>query len=199
MPGFVRIADTAKVELLGHDTGSAQPFANVMHAIMLDADQTPTNVANMAAAIEDVVGLNLGVWTSSAQLDSVRVTGLSTATSPQATEPFPAGTFGTAAAATFPGVCALVKLITTVRSRSGRGRIFIGPIAANEALDSVGHISTSFQGVVNIYIGAIETALATLTPTSSLVVASRKLGTSTFVTSAQCEALSAYQRRRALR
>lgn len=196
---FVAIADTAKLEVLGHDSGSAQPIANVMHCRLLDASQDAAHLGAIADAVNGVILGHLNVWSSAMVFDEVRATGLSSALAPQVSSPFPPGTQGSAGAATYPGVCALVQLKTLLRGRSFRGRVYIGPIAANEALDTVGHVSTSFQTVVNDYMTAIGTNLAGLTDPSILVVASRKLGTSENLTSFSTEQLSAYQRRRSQR
>ena len=195
---FTPIANTAKIELIGHSGITEQPIVNVMHSGLGGAD-TFAEVDAIALAVKGVVLAHLNVWSSTMFFDEVRVTSLDTATSPQATEAFPAATQGTASPDAIPGAAALVKLLTATRGRSYRGRIYVGIIAANEVGDGNGTLSVSFQGVVNAYISAIEAALNALTPSVGLVVASRKLGISSFVLSANCEPTVAYQRRRGLR
>lgn len=196
---FVPITDTVKVEILGHDTVTNQPWANVLHVTEANAAQTAPNLTEIADATVTAVMAHLGVWSSSAQLDAVRVTGLATIGSPQVTRFFTAGTVGTAASESYPGVAALVKMLTALRTRSGRGRVYLGPIAANEVLDGGGRISLSFQGVVNAFITALQTEYAGVTIPTGLCIASRTLGISHPVTDFACEALSAYQRRRGMR
>lgn len=196
---FTAITDTAKVELNGHDVTTHQLWANVMHVTIPDADQSFANLLLIADAVKGVCNGNKDVWSAGAGLDNVTVTGLATATSPQAISAFAPGTVGTSAFDSFPGVAALVKLTTATRGRSFRGRIFLGPIANVDVQDAAGTLSTGYQGIVTTFLGALRTALQGLSLATDLCVASRVLGISTPVTNSVCETLTAYQRRRGLR
>lgn len=197
---FVYIKDTAKVELNMHQAQTLQPIANVLHARMLDADQTSANLTAMASAVVTAVNAHLNVWSEATVMDNVTCTGLSTATAPQAVDNFSSGTKGSnTTTPAIPGVCALVKLTTAKRGRSYRGRIYIGEIGASAETGEFGQLGSTYITAVNDLVSAISGALGGLTPVSALVVASRKLGTSEDVTTFVCEPATAYQRRRALR
>lgn len=195
---FVRIADTAKVELFWHDAVSLQEGVNVLHALLADADQSLANVQAMATAVAGVVvASGSKFWSVNWVFDKCVVTGLATATSNQATAVVSVP--GPGSGDMVPGVAALVTMTTALRNRSGRGRIFWGGIPSNQILTGSGGIAAATVLDVNNFTSDIQTTLQGLTPASDLVVASKKLGLSHIVNTHVCEMNSAFQRRRSQR
>jgi hypothetical protein len=88
---------------------------------------------------------------------------------------------------------------TGLRSRSGRGRIFLSPITVDELTDKGGDLQSSYQTVVNNFVSDVISNLGGLAIPSALCVASRVLGISNPVVTFGCEVLTAYQRRRGMR
>jgi hypothetical protein len=193
---FIRIADTAKVEILGHNSQSAQPFANVLHVRLTDANQTIPHLINIWGVFDTALSGALGFWPVAAYFDAIRVTGLASATAPQYFDTLTPGTQGTQAGHAMPGVCVLSKLLTASRGKSYRGRIYWGPMASSVSSDQAGTVGSGFIADANALTSSIQTGLQALTPASNIVVASRKLGISTDIVSADAEPIVAYQRRR---
>lgn len=190
--GFVAIPLTAKVAVRWTDSLTGTEIANVMHA---ECQGTPllADLGNIAAAFmtwAQTITTNLSP--TGVTLEDVTVTGLNTATDPQAivNDGATAGSVTPGAA----GVAALVRLVTASRGRSFRGRIYIGPL--DEAAVTGGVITSGTVAIIDPAIVALQADLAALTPASTLVVASRVLATSSPVTGWLVEPLPAYQRRR---
>ena len=196
---FVPITDTVKVEINGHDSVSNQPVANVLHATLANASQTITNLADIGDAVITAVNANLGCWSQGMVFDNVTVTGLTSSTAPQSVRTFSPGTTGSTTGNSAPGVCALVTVQTALRSRSGRGRVYIGPITVSELTDKGGNLQSSYQTVVNNFFNDLLSGLGGLTIPSTLCIASKVLGVSNPWLSFGCEVLTAYQRRRGMR
>jgi hypothetical protein len=96
-----------------------------------------------------------------------------------------------------PQVACLVKLVTGLRGRSHRGRIFL-PFASESEMDS-GSFDATDAGVMQTAWGNFETALAALPKPIELVVASYKLAEAFSVTAVSVELETATQRRRQTR
>lgn len=193
---FTPITDTVKVEIVGHDTITLQPIVNVLHALLADASQSLVNVQAIANEVKSVLLAATRPTPSTMSYDSVIVTGLAFAGSNQAISLFPSPTIGGGTADAVPGVCMLTKLNTALRSRSGRGRIYWGPVPSDQIVSGSGAVSAGFRADMDTIMSAIQSGLQGLTPASDLVVASRHLGLSHIVTSFSEEVNSAFQRRR---
>lgn len=197
MPGPVVITNTAAHELIGLDTSTNTNTACILHTEFL-AGMGPTDLQDQANAMLDWVTdlIVANVWGSATwALTQIVSTDLSVAGGIQIITPTP-GTGGSGSGAA-SGLCALVKLNTGLRSRSGRGRIFIGPLKATAVTGD--QVSAGAITTVNSEMNNLDTDLAGLAKPTQLVVASRKLGLSHVVTSHNCELLVAYQRRRGAR
>jgi hypothetical protein len=196
---FHPIVHTVKIELVGHDTVTLTPIVNVMHGNLDDDAPTSAETLAIAQATHDVVVTTdwRNAVVSNMTYDYVRVTSLQAADSPQSTVPFAPGITGDGDLG-IAGVCAIQKLTSIERERTGRGRIFL-PMAPSDSVSSANVISDSQRGRVNTAVTALRTALQALTPACDLVVASRKLGVSFLLVSDACEALVAFQRRRGMR
>lgn len=192
---FHPIANCAKVEILMHHTITLQPVVNVLHCAATSAP-TQAEVQAYADAVDHAVGSTLNVWGSQVHYDGTRVTDQNTATGPQALTTTSAGQ-GTGGNNTAAGVCCLVKLATTLRSRSGRGRIFIGPCPQSDLINDGTQWDPSYLGVIGTFMGNLAADLAAATPASELVVGSKKLGTAHPVITPTPQSAPAYQRRRA--
>jgi hypothetical protein len=197
---FTPITSTVKVEINGHDTVSQQKVANVMHVGQVTpTDATIAFLTDIANVFVTAITANLALWSASMEFDTVVVTDLNTADGNQVTVPFSAGTVGTGGTDSWPGVAALLKLISSERSRSGRGRVYIGPIGASSATDGNGSVSTGYKTAVSTWFAALQAGLNALSVPCAVVVASRKLGVNYPIINAFCEATAAYQRRRGMR
>jgi hypothetical protein len=193
--GFVAIADTAKVELVGIDSASGQEIVNVMHAKVGSAP-TGTYLLQVANVYETYyASIITGIGPSSLTGQRVVVTDLNTIGGPQVTV-FMSGVTGSGTTGA-TGAAALLKLTTAVRGRSFRGRAFVGPLTS--AAVNGDRISSGTIAAIGTAFGTLQTSLAALTPGSAVRVASRKLGTGNDVTGFGVEILPAYQRRRGAR
>lgn len=192
---FVDAPGTAKVEILAHHTVTMIPIVNVLH-IVSPNPYTGSFVADAAAAIVTWANAHTNSWAVEWVGEAVRVTDLSTVDGAQFTDTGIAGTLGTQGTGAPASICALVKLLTAERSRSGRGRIFFSPIDSG-SVDTNGAISSGVQGDYMTNIAALQTALAGIESfASGLCVLSRATGIAHPVTTYLCEALAASQRRR---
>lgn len=192
---FVDAPGTAKVEILAHHSVTMIPIVNVMH-IVSPNPYTGTFVQDAAATIRTWVNAHTNLWAIEWVGEAVRVTDLSTVTGAQYTDTGIAGTVGTQGTGAPASLCALVKLLTPVRSRSGRGRIFFSPVDAG-SIDTNGALSSGVMGDYNTGITDLQTALAGIVSfASGLCVLSRAIGVSHPVSTFLCEALAASQRRR---
>jgi hypothetical protein len=167
---------------------------NVLHAAC-PAAPTSAQIEAIAEAVDSTVGAHLNVWGDQMHYDGTRVTDLNSVSGPQVLEPDNAGP-GTGGNNAPAGVCCLVKLTTATRGRSERGRIFISACPTSDLINDGTAWDPAYLTVVNNAFIAMATALQALPSASDLVVASRKLGTSTNVTTIGAEAAPAYQRRR---
>lgn len=194
---FTAIADTAKVEIIAHHTSTMIPIVNVLH---VSCGPTPTNshINDIANAIETNVLAFLNVWSPEWEGDSIQVTDLNVAGGFQTVNTGISGMLGTNAAGASPNNCGLVKLTTPLRSRSGRGRIYLSPIS-HAFIDVNGAIDSTWRTLASSFMDGFQTGLAAITPAEGLVVASRVLGGSDSVTGILIEALVASQRRRIAR
>jgi hypothetical protein len=193
--GFVAIANTAKVEILGHNTDSLVPIATIMH-ITCGATPTQSLLAEYAEAINDAYNdssINVA-YPNNYNRDNVTVTDLNSVSGPQAVDTGASGVGG-ADAMTAPQACALLKLTTAKRGRSYRGRVYF-PIPGDVLTTGDGNVSSGQITHILAWYDAMASNLAGASTASSFVVASRKLGTSQVVTGRAVEPTVATQRRR---
>lgn len=189
---FVPIIQTYKVEFIGHHATTLTPVVNVMHGRNTGA-MTPAYLSSVAAVFENEYNLNLSAWPPQYIHDETRVTDVSSSTGPQVTDTTHAGVAGTGGTLQSSQIAAICKLTSATRGRSFRGRIYFPGISGSAAADT---IDPSQVVAIATWITAVQTALNGLTPPSTMVIASRKLGTSEDVTNAFTESLVATQRRR---
>jgi len=167
---FVPIPGTAKVELIGHDIGDNRPAVVVMHCV---DSLTPTiaELNNYATAFENFLVAMSAHTNGEITWDLIRVTDLNTATGPQATLASSAGGSGGDAP---PGLSAVFFEHTVLRGRSHTGRHF-WPVNFGAVDVASGTLSAPEIAAIEVQYTALNTALGALAPTSSTVVASRKL------------------------
>ncbi len=124
MPTLV-IPAAIKVEILG--TIAGRQCANVLGALNSGgAGATSAQLLELATAVQTVWKASfLPLLSDAYSYREVRCTSLNTATSPQVTVTSPGN--GGKSNAGSPQISQLVKLISEVRSRSSRGRIFLPP------------------------------------------------------------------------
>jgi hypothetical protein len=194
---FVPIVDTAKFEIIGHHTMTEQPIVNVLH-VAYPNTALPTYAATLANALDGVIGAHLNVWCDQYAYDFTRITDLNTATGPQAIQNAHAGN-GTGGNSTATAACQLIKLVSALRSRRGRGRCFIGPCPSADLINDGTAWDPAYTTVVVNFFNAMVTALNALSPVSDLVIGSRANGTNSVVLQILGEVAPAYQRRRAQR
>lgn len=194
--GFVAIAFTAKVEFVGHNVTTLQEAANVMHVAIIGGASVAT-LQGIADTFENEYGTSRSLWPDDYEHDFTRVTDITSVSGNQATSIISQGLAGSEGANGDASNSALVKLLTTVRGRSTRGRIY-HPCAKVD-VNQGGVLGTTYVGNVTSYYNGLRAALQALSPVSDLVVASKKLGTSEPVISSQCEPVVANQRRRQAR
>jgi hypothetical protein len=124
MPALV-IPGATKIEMLG--TLAGRQCVNVMGGIV-DSGVAPT-----VPTLNDWADTILTVWKSTLlplfsdayTISSVRITSLQTATSPQVTISNPGN--GAKANGSSAQVAQIIKLVTAIRSRASRGRVYLPP------------------------------------------------------------------------
>jgi hypothetical protein len=192
---FTPIPNTCKVELLGVNNDNLQPIVNVLHA-QCSAAPTLAELANVGHAVWSAWATSLQTSFSTAySFQGVVVTDLNSATGPQVKD-FSGAFTGTASVTSPPQVCFIEKLTTALRGRQYRGRVFLSTLDGNQLFTGPGTWTTTIQSHIDGGFSAIQTNLAALTPASTLVVASRKHGSSQPVTAHAGELKSGTQRRR---
>jgi hypothetical protein len=124
MPTLV-IPAAIKIEILG--TIAGRQCANVMGGLNTGgAGATQTQLLAMADVIQTTWRSTfLPLFSDAYTYRETRLTSLNTATSPQVTVTNPGN--GTKQNAGSPQIAQLIKLLTAVRSRSGRGRVYLPP------------------------------------------------------------------------
>lgn len=190
MPPLPIIADVYRCTFNWVETAKGLLAANVMHFHAVG-----TTPAGLAAIIDAHVAVGMWQFTvGSASVQTLEVTKLD---GTSATYTFPTGspakwTGGQGVGDFIPQVAGLVKLNTTLRGRSFRGRVFL-PFVAEAAQVSgtltAGNVTTA-QAAWNNFLTAMSVATADLT------VASYHLSTDTLVLNALVESQTATQRRR---
>lgn len=174
---FVPIPNTCKVEIVGHDVGDNKPIVCVMHALC-PGSPTPTNISDIASVFEAWLATVSAETSGEASWDFVRATDLNTSTGPQEVVATSHGGSGGDAP---PGLSAVVELVTALRGRSHTGRTF-WPVNWTRVTLADGTISTAGVAALANDFNTLRTNLVALSPASQLVVASRKLATSTQTT-----------------
>jgi len=104
------------------------------------------------------------------------------------------GSFGTGQSFATAGACALVKWNGSTRSRSSRGRLYLGPIMEGDINPDGRTLTTTAQTRMNTSMTAFRNSLSSAS--FPLVVLSRTLSTAYPVTSSAVESTIATQRRR---
>jgi hypothetical protein len=189
---FVPIPDTVKIELIGHDIGDNRPNVQVMHCRASSAPNA-TEVSAYVAVFEAWLATVSAHTSGEIQWDLVRGTDLNSATGPQENLPTVHGGSGGDAP---PGLSAVVEMFTALRGRSFTGRTFWPPDWAAVTMAN-GQLTGAGQTALETAFGTLQTNLGVLSPTSYLVVASRKLHTGTQVTGFHCRPEIGRIRRRA--
>ncbi len=200
---FVAIPGAAKVEVLYTWMGSKN-MALVMHAGQPAEVPTPWTAAEVASIAEAVWTATtngatgfIGEQTHDITELSVRVTDLSTSSGPQFTTVHPAVNGAAAGSSAPPADAVVVSLLTSLRSRSGRGRIYVPGFPAG-SLDAHGAISAPLAAYMESAVAALDAALTASTAHARLAVASRRLGTYHNITGQHVHPLVRTQRRREL-
>lgn len=145
----------AKIEIVGTLTG--QPCVNVMHA-KRTAAIAPGDIAALALATKNAWVTNvIPRQTANYQLAFVRCTDLTSITGEQVSSV--SGAVGGRNPPQLPNNVAVVaSLISALRSRSGRGRIFLGGVSQLDMSDSRTLLGTSITAYVNA-VAALATAI----------------------------------------
>lgn len=165
---FVAIANCAKVDV------NVDDFHTVFH--IAKAAAAPFTGADCLNAAQNIFGSwASGIMpecSSEVSLKSVTVTALDTVTSPQATYG-PSSVPGTVGShALPPQVSVCITIYSLLRSRSGRGRMFLTGLPISAV--SVGGVPVgSVVSALAAGINAVHTALLADTPSMEIVVASR--------------------------
>lgn len=191
---FVAIPFTAKVEIVAHHATTMLPIVNVCHCSIANPT-VPADITALAVAVDGFVHDHPEGWANEWVYDYSRVTSLEAIDSFQATNSTHSGTVGTQGTGLPANSCLLVKLTTDERSRRGRGRFFLSPIAADD-VDTNGGVSGALATAIATWFGIFMETFAALSPASALVVASRVTPGSNSVTTATIERIIASQRRR---
>jgi hypothetical protein len=195
---FVPIATTAKVELLWTFEGSKK-VVNVLHAFDISGAPNVNSIQALAEA----------VWTACTAgphpiitqmnhlmvLNAVRATDLSSITGVQFQTAHAGAAGGDAGDALPPSLAVVCKLLTALRSRRGRGRIFWGGVN-KDSIDANGFLKPDWQAAYAEAVLQIQSSMLALVPSWDLAVASKKTGTSERVTGIQAETIIRSQRRR---
>jgi hypothetical protein len=192
---FAPIPLTAKCALQWFDSISSTTIVNVMHAKVSASPSTP-NLNDVGDAFEAFgVAITNNVSPTGVTWEGVTVTDLNSSTGPQVVRHLVTATGAGAHGAAGP--CALLKLNTALRGRTYRGRVYIGPLV--ETAVALNQIAPGTASAITAAYDTLETTLLGLTPISAVVIASRKLLTSTAVSARSVEPTPAYQRRRGSR
>jgi hypothetical protein len=188
--GLPTIADTYRVAFNWSCPTAGLTAENVMH--FRKASSSPVAIATMIDG--RVTSSMWGVESDTCSVASLDVTPLDgSGASYEFSTGSPAKWKGANAAAEFtPQAAAIVKLTTSLRGRSYRGRIFLPwvsePSAQNGRL--ISGALTPLQAAWTAFVANI------ITDGGELVVASYKLSTAQAVANAHCETFLATQRRR---
>lgn len=188
---FVPIPLTCQVNLVGHNSSDNRPVVNVIHC---ECPASPS--AAYLTAIGDLFALKWttksGSWSSNMVLDTIVVTDLNSASGPQVTvDVASAGTGGNG----LPNLCGVIELLTAKRGKSFTGRIFM-PIPTANVNAATGLLVATVQANMDDFVDQVQTGLAALAPSSTIVVASRKLRASTAITGPATRAKAGFIRRR---
>jgi len=188
---FIPIPGTCKLAFLGHDTATNRPVDMILHANcgVSPTAGTLTNIGNAAATWW---GTARGNCVNTFFLDTIEVTDLNDVHGPQVT--VSVGSPGTGGAGS-PAICAVTEFKTNARGRSFEGRAY-WPCPAGDYSTTTLALTTIFQGSQDTNWGNLNAALIALSPSSNLVIASRKLHLGTGVSSFHTRSLVGRIRRR---
>jgi hypothetical protein len=190
MPALPVIANTFRCSIIWSGVGGTNPV-NVIHIRATDPPKTASEVANSITTRWDTRMSE--VLVSSQECHLIKVTPLDgTSATFDHTGDFPAMT-GDQDGQFIPQVAYIAKLITGLRGRSKRGRVFVGPMS--EAIANDGQL-TPGAALSDLQAGweAFEAGL--VVDGLELVVASYKLSSAQSVTAVSVEQVLATQRRR---
>ena len=199
---FVALPNAVKLEVLWLFEGS-KPMATVLHALrsvvtgggfsVLEVQTLATEVFNQVASPQGWAN----DMTSKMTLTAVRCTDATSATGPQATSLGAAVICRGAIDALSPNNASVVTLHTSVRSRSGRGRIFL-PGLSKASIDAQGQLIPAWIAAQLASTSDLDAVLIAGTPSMHLAVGSKKLGFALQVVSSSMKPLVRSQRRREL-
>lgn len=180
---FVAIPGAVKVEVL-QTWDAIKPVVNVLHFGRNPHSAAPWTFAalqSLADAVFASWNTNWGSIVSHHMVtDGVRATDLTTATGFQATSTG-APVTGSDATESLPSSTAcVVTLRTAIRSRSGRGRIFLAGMTTG-ALDNAGKFTAAFEATADNLVTHLVSD-AGITAIAALSVASKKLADYNIVT-----------------
>lgn len=166
---FVPTPDCVKIELIGHDLGDNKPCVVVMHCRASSAPNA-TEVSAYVAVFEAWLATMSAHTNGEIQWDAVRGTDLNSSTGPQETLPTSHGGSGGDAP---PGMSAVVEMFTALRGRRYTGRSF-WPVNWTGVTVGSGFLTSGEQTALESGFSTLQTNLGVLSPTSYLVVASRR-------------------------
>lgn len=190
---FVPVPGVAKCEVLFHN--DFFDGVNVLHIQGPDVED-PVALGDAAGAIAGAYQTTILPQKAGAfVLDAIRLTSLESEFGPQALSVSGESGGRTTATPMTPERSVLVRLITNLRGREHRGRIYDAGYADDQA-DVRGRLSSSSQAQVNQNWLDFRSALAALTPAITILVYSRKLATVNAITDAVASDVVGIQRRR---
>lgn len=201
---FVAAPGVIKCELLYHWSGG-KVMANVLHLWDTAGHPAPFTSAEIDPGLADQV---FAGWTTGASaimstragtvtLDKVVLTDLSSITGVQAESTHAPVTGGASGSALPSGDCVLIKLSSALRSRHGRGRVYVPGETVNN-VDAFGAFTSAYVTSVTTgwetFLAALLAAALPLAP----VILDRAAGTFVAATGYQVESIARSQRRREL-
>jgi hypothetical protein len=190
MPPLPVIPDVFRVAITWSGVGGVNPV-NVMHFRDLTSSST---AADLAAVINTNWSSEMIWCLSEDQVGALlKITPLDGSSSTQDFNCDPASFVGLSDPQYAPQVAQVVKLVTGVRGRSKRGRVFLGPVAESAMSDGALGAGSGFSGQQPAW-GAFEAGL--IAAGFQITVASYKLGSDQLVTATVPEQVLATQRRR---
>lgn len=190
MPPLPVIANTYRTVLDWGSVGGTNP-RNVMHFRDTLGTQTASDLFHVAddGATSDM----WGYLTDSSVCGLLHITPLDGVTGTSEFATTAPGWTGPQTGQYMPQVAQVIKLVTGLRGRSNRGRVFLGPVAESVAANGILIAGDELAAQHAAWV-SFETTLHAAG--WEIVVASYKLGTAQSVTAISNEQILATQRRR---
>lgn len=184
------IPGAVKIEMIG--TVGTRACVNVMGGEWLGATPTVAVLNTAAAAVLSSWKTRfLPLCSDAYTVSQCRITSLDSATAPQGASSSPGN--GTKANGAAPQVSQIIKLLTAIRSRSTRGRLYLPPPGEADVNSTgilLGQQVTDLGTAMSGHISAMSAA------GMNLSVLSRKLMVSTNISGFQVQSTVATQKRR---